>query len=136
MWAPFNGRVQGGRRVRLRAEVAMDESSYVFISHSSHDHSLAEMLCSGLEYEGIRCWIAPRDIPPGMHYGEGILQGIDDCSVFLILFSESADASPHVCNEVEDAVGKGKSLLLVRTDSADPRNNRQLSLFFAQPSVV
>src|ERR1700734_638746 len=96
----------------------------VFISHSSQDHDLAEMLCSGLEYEGIQCWIAPRDIPAGLHYAEGIVQGIDDCALFLIVYSESADASPHVSNEIEDAVSKGKPLLLVRTDEVDPRDNR------------
>lgn len=102
---------------------------YVFISYSSQDRNVAETLCTGIENEGVRCWIAPRNVAPGQRYAEAILEGIDDCALFLIVFSEAANASPHVCNEIEDAGSKGKPLLLVRTDSADPRDNRFISLF-------
>lgn len=38
----------------------------VFISHSAKDKEAAHGLCAGLEARGLRCWIAPRDIVPGM----------------------------------------------------------------------
>ena len=37
----------------------------VFISHSSKDKQTADAICHYLEQNGIRCWIAPRDILPG-----------------------------------------------------------------------
>jgi hypothetical protein len=43
----------------------------VFISYSSHDKPIADAVCAGLEAAKIRCWIAPRDMLPGVPYGGG-----------------------------------------------------------------
>src|ERR1051326_8925254 len=40
----------------------------VFISHSSQDKTAADRVCSFLEAKGMRCWIAPRDIVPGVEW--------------------------------------------------------------------
>ena len=37
----------------------------VFISYAAKDRTVAEAACAALESEGIRCWIAPRDVLPG-----------------------------------------------------------------------
>lgn len=37
----------------------------VFISYSSEDKTVADAVCAKLEGQEIRCWIAPRDVPPG-----------------------------------------------------------------------
>jgi hypothetical protein len=37
----------------------------VFISHSSLDKATADQVCTFLEDQGIVCWIAPRNVPPG-----------------------------------------------------------------------
>lgn len=42
----------------------------VFISYSYHDKNVANAVCSAVESAGIRCWIAPRDVLPGMEWGE------------------------------------------------------------------
>ncbi|MFP4660789.1 MAG: TIR domain-containing protein [Halanaerobiales bacterium] len=34
----------------------------VFISYSTRDKHVADAVCNALEYNKIRCWIAPRDI--------------------------------------------------------------------------
>ena len=36
----------------------------VFISYSSQDKAVADAACARLESRKIRCWIAPRDVPP------------------------------------------------------------------------
>ncbi len=38
----------------------------VFISHSAKDKATADAVCAVLEAEGIRCWIAPRDVLPSV----------------------------------------------------------------------
>ena len=38
----------------------------VFISYSSVDSTAGETVCLILEQNGISCWIAPRDITPGV----------------------------------------------------------------------
>jgi hypothetical protein len=42
----------------------------IFISHSSKDAPLAQLICHRLEEAGIRCWIAPRDIQHGDWAGQ------------------------------------------------------------------
>ena len=35
----------------------------VFISYAHEDKPMADALCATLEQNGLRCWIAPRDVP-------------------------------------------------------------------------
>lgn len=65
----------------------------VFISHSSKNKATADAICHALEQNGVRCWIAPRDIPPGADYGTEIVRGIKDCTVFLFMFSQESNYS-------------------------------------------
>ena len=66
----------------------------VFISYSSKDKVYADAVCARLESEGIRCWIAPRDILPGMHWGGAIVEAIESARLMVLLFSSHANASP------------------------------------------
>jgi hypothetical protein len=50
----------------------------VFISHSSKDKLAADAACAVLEGEGIRCWIAPRDITPGAEWSASIIDAIGE----------------------------------------------------------
>ncbi|HEU4706969.1 MAG TPA: ROK family protein [Solirubrobacterales bacterium] len=102
---------------------------HVFICHASEDRGRAELVCDSLAEEGIRCWIAPRDVRAGQRYAAAILEAIERCDVFLVVFSAHADSSPHVSNEIESAASNGKPILLVRTDSTDPGANHQIRLF-------
>ena len=86
----------------------------VFISYSSEDTSVAENICNRLEADGIKCWIAPRDVTPGMIYAGEIIEAIRSVSVFVLVFSDSANKSPHVRTEVERAFSNSKVLITVR----------------------
>ena len=44
----------------------------VFISYSSKDKPVADAACATLESSGVRCWIAPRDVAPGVAYAESL----------------------------------------------------------------
>lgn len=79
---------------------------YIFLSHSSKDHAVAEELCGILEGRGHVCFLAPRDIRSGHEYAEEIIDGIERSEVMLLLLSEAANQSPHVLREVERAVSK------------------------------
>ncbi len=92
----------------------------VFISYSSADRLVAASVCEDLEREGIRCWIAPRDIPAGKDYAEAIIDAVSGCNVTVLVFSGNANLSTHVIREVERAVSKGKSILTFRIDSSNP----------------
>ena len=45
----------------------------IFLSYSSADAPAANAMCAALENKGIKCWIAPRDIAPGSHWGGSIV---------------------------------------------------------------
>ncbi|HVN30170.1 MAG TPA: toll/interleukin-1 receptor domain-containing protein, partial [Candidatus Binataceae bacterium] len=92
----------------------------VFISYSSHDKPAADAICAKLESRRIRCWIAPRDIPPGAGWGGAIIESIDASRVMLLLFSSNANKSPQIKREVEHAVHKEIVIVPVRVEDVMP----------------
>ncbi len=86
-------------------EMNSDSKKYdAFLSHSSKDRAYAELVCQALESHSLRCWIAPRDILPGAEWGAAIIDGIDQSSVMLLIFSRNANESAQVRREVERAI--------------------------------
>src|ERR1039458_6880028 len=100
------------------AEATADTGRRVFISYASHDSALAHKVCSALEGAGFPCWMAPRDVVPGMLYAEGILRAINESTILVLILSESAVASAHVGKELERASSKRHPIIALRTDSA------------------
>ena len=88
----------------------------VFVSHSSHDSEMGHVICSTLERSQIRCWIAPRDIPPGAAWGEAIIDGINGSRVMIVVLSRHSNDSPQVLREVERAVSKKIVVIAFRID--------------------
>lgn len=97
----------------------------VFISHSSKDKSVADNICSSLEKQSMRCWIAPRDIPPGMEYPEAIVNGIEKSYLMVLVFSAYSNESPQVCREIESAVNKKKHFIPFRIQDVPLSKNMQ-----------
>jgi TIR domain-containing protein len=62
-------------------------------------------MCAALEAEGISCWIAPRNIPPGAIWEVAIIDAINASRVMVLVFSEYADRSDDVQREVGSAFG-------------------------------
>lgn len=92
----------------------------VFLSYSAADKDTALAVLGGLEKQGIRCWIAPRDIPAGSEYGEQIIEAVKACRVFVVIFSAGANSSPHVRREVERAVSLDRTIVPFRVEDVQP----------------
>jgi len=92
----------------------------VFISYASPNKAAADAVCAGLEQRSIRCWIAPRDIVPGLPWAESIIDAIEGSRVMLLLFSEASNKSVQVQREVERAVHKDVPLVPVRIENVMP----------------
>jgi hypothetical protein len=88
----------------------------VFISYSSRDKAIAFAVCEGLERRGLKCWIAPRDVLPGASYEEAIIQGINACRAFVLIFTADSDKSPHVENEVRIAWTRDMPIVSFRVE--------------------
>ncbi len=83
----------------------------VLISYASADQEVALQICDYLEDTGISCWIAPRDIVPGMDWSGAIVSGLEEVEIVILVYSAAADNSKHVPREIERSDSKGKILI-------------------------
>ena len=88
----------------------------VFVSYASADAVIADALVASLERGGLRCWIAPRDVTPGMLYADVIIRAINEAKVLVLLLSRHSVSSAHVGKEVERASAKHRPIIAVRSD--------------------
>lgn len=100
----------------------------VFISYSSLNKEAAQAICHVLEQYEIRCWMAPRDIPPGTDYGDVIDDAIKDCKVVIVLFSETAATSQYVKSEINVAFEEQKTIIPFRLDKTPLKGQNRLIL--------
>ena len=91
----------------------------VFISHSKLDKSIAELICTALESEGIGCWIAPRDIPYGNDWAGEIASAIDNSSVFILILSKHSNASRQCPKEITVADNVGIPIVCIKIDDVE-----------------
>ena len=75
----------------------------IFISYSSKNQRAAEDICQALERNGIKCWMAPRDIPMGSKYATIITQAIKSAKAVVLVFSKYSAISPWVESEINIA---------------------------------
>jgi hypothetical protein len=100
----------------------------VFISYSKDDREWAEQVCSQLEEAGIGCWIAPRDIAPGVTWPAAITEAIRNCRAMVVVFSSNANRSPHMAREVEVADSRHVPILPVRVEEIEPAGDMEYFL--------
>ena len=103
----------------------------VFVSYSSDDKPTADAVCATLENKGIRCWIAPRDILPGVDWGGAIVDAINASRVMVLVYSAKANDSPQIKREVERAVNRGLSIIPFRIE--DVPMSTTLEYFMSMP---
>jgi len=76
----------------------------VFISYSSKEYDVANIVRTTLTNNGITSWMAPESIPGGSNYMEVIPRAIADCKIFVLILSESSQKSKWVPKEIEQAL--------------------------------
>jgi hypothetical protein len=94
--------------------------SHVFVSHSSDNRELANDLAAFLEARGVRIWIAPRDVRPGMDYSEQLQLSIEKAVAFVVLVTDMANKSPYVRAETEMAFSNHKPIFPIRISDIQP----------------
>jgi hypothetical protein len=92
----------------------------VFISYAEEDKSIADAICETLEFSGLQCWIAHRDISPGKDWSEAIVEAIAGASVLVLVFSSGANESQQIKREVERAVDKKIPIIPFRIEVVTP----------------
>jgi hypothetical protein len=91
-----------------------------FISYANQDKAAADAACAKLEADGIRCWIAPRDVPPGAQWAAAIVDAIDHCRAMVLIFSSSANRSQQIHREVQRAFEREVPVVPFRIENVVP----------------
>lgn len=94
----------------------------IFISYSSKDSATANAICHELEKNGIRCWMAPRDIPVGSKYATVINHAILDAKAVVLIFSEHSAVSPWVESEINIAYSNRIPIIPYIIDNSELSN--------------
>lgn len=89
----------------------------VFISYSSKEANQANEIVATLEKQGIKCWIAPRDIRVGSNYTKDIPRAIDECPCFLLVLSRESQKSKWVNKELTRAINQDKRIMPLMIES-------------------
>lgn len=95
-------------------------ATQVFISYCQEDGPKANQICGALENEGITCWIAPRNVPPGQEWPVAIAGGIRSCRILVTLLSSHSHRSKQIARECELADHNGLSIVTFRLEEVDP----------------
>ncbi|MCX5771635.1 MAG: SUMF1/EgtB/PvdO family nonheme iron enzyme [Candidatus Hydrogenedentes bacterium] len=101
----------------------------VFISHSHHDQAAAHAIGNALESRQIRCWMAPRDVPPGATWSAAITGAISECQMMVLVFSSHSNHSGEVLREVTCAVDNGVVIIPFRIE--DVEMSKDMKYFLA-----
>lgn len=100
----------------------------------STDKLCAEAICSALELQAIGCWIAPRNISPGQEWASAITDAISRARVMVLVFSSSANNSPHIMREVALAVDSGVVMIPFRIEHTV--YSRSLAYYLSLPKSL
>jgi len=90
----------------------------VFVSYSSIDQKIVEGLSAYLEQNGIRCFVAYRDIPPGVVWAAKIPDAIIGTKMTVVVFSDNFNSSPQTDREIEICMNEGKKILPFRIQNS------------------
>lgn len=86
-------------------------NNHIFISYSSKDKKIAFELVDYLESNGVKCWIAPRNIVSGHDYTDTIDDAIKHCDGIVLIFSNFSAKSIWVKKEITLGVSHQKNVI-------------------------
>ena len=91
----------------------------IFISYSHKNITAAQAICHELEDKGIKCWMAPRDIPVGAKYASVISKAIVHSRIVVLVFSDYSARSPWVESEINIAFSNRKTIIPYKIDKTN-----------------
>ena len=107
---------------RIKAEQDRSPRRDVFICYNHFNERVADGVLVALEFAGIRCWIAQRDLG-GLQEDASIIEAIEAverCRVMVLIFSSRANGSENVERQVGRALKMGIPVVPFRLDATKP----------------
>jgi hypothetical protein len=114
--------------LRFGGPASIDQPYYVFLSYCPENQREADVLCKALEASQIPCWMASRDILPGVEPGEATTEALDASRIVVLLLSDKANQSPGVSRQIDRAADKHRSIITFRLQNVLPRGSMEYYL--------
>jgi len=89
----------------------------IFISYSTKDLPIVKKIKGKLENQAIEIFIAEYSVNPGDHLNKSIINAINTCDLFLLLWSQNSKHSEYVPQEIGIAFGQNKFILPIVLES-------------------
>lgn len=93
---------------------------HIFLSHSDKDKKIAMDIKKKLEPRGIYVFVAHEDINGGTYWEDELFSEIQNCDVFMVLFSKEFHSSNYTDQEIGIALRSSKPILPVCIDEIRP----------------
>lgn len=77
----------------------------VFLSYAHEDRELAEELADRLAIEGIKVWVADRELYPGDNWPLEVGKALQRSDAMIVMLSPAYVSSPRLQNEYSYALG-------------------------------
>ena len=97
----------------------------VFISYASPNFDTAIEIRDHFEDNGLKCWMAPRNITAGRHWTEDIMLGIIASKILVLVYSIDSQKSKYVKSELQNAMKYNKTILTYNTDITIPKGEME-----------
>ena len=88
------------RQKSAKRKARRSKDYLVFISHSSSDRWIAEVIAEKIGSMGASCWLDEKDLEGGEVIVDRIINGIDSCDEALVLISPQSVQSQWVAFEI------------------------------------
>lgn len=92
----------------------------VFLSYSRRNKEFVHQLYEFLTGKDKDVWVDWDDIPPASEWQQDIAQNIEGADGFVFVVSADSLASAECAKELEHALGRGKRIVPIACDHADP----------------
>ncbi len=102
----------------MNNDVINKQNIEVFISYSSKNEEVANLIAEGLEDRGVKYWKAGQyTINSGEDFREKISSALKECKIFLIILSTESMNSPWVRLELTEALRYDKKIYSLKIDN-------------------
>jgi hypothetical protein len=103
-------------------------SSHIFVSYSNLDRQITDDIVGRVEKAGLKCWVAGRDIRIGDNFQDAIVEALETASAMILVFSNQANGSSQIKNELALASEYGLWVLPVRIEDIEPKKGFKYEL--------
>lgn len=92
----------------------------IFISYTQPNRNEAFAIHDMFQVNKLKSWIAhskDAGIPAGEYFEEPIVKAISHCKIFVLVYSDFANKSEHIINEIRHRT-KGQKIIIIRLDDS------------------